>query len=104
MSMFYDDRIREVVKERWAKANLPSIDFSRSHIPEDQVDSEDSSLLKDTKIPLHFKNLVAQELYEAEEEDIKKSVRSKRDAAMFDATVYNTSGEERVELVRAYQK
>lgn len=52
------------------------MDFSGSsaEVPEDEVDPEDSSLFKDTKIPICFKNHVAQELYDAEEEEIKAEV------------------------------
>lgn len=107
MSLFYDTRIREIVVERWADARIPNMDFSGSSaaIPESQVDSEDSSLFKDTKIPLCFKNLVAQELYDAEEEEIKVEVRSKREAGALIKTVYNAgSEEERLEIVREYRK
>lgn len=104
MSLYYDARIRQVVLQRWSVANITTINFSRSEIPEDQVDPEDSALLKDTRIPLHFKNLVAQELYDAEEEEIKRTVRSKRDEDLFAMTVYNARDEQRLELVEAYQR
>ena len=91
--------------ERWAADDLSkTVDFSRSKIPEDPVDPEDSMLLKDTAIPLTFKNEVARDLYKDEDEEIKRIVRSKRDADMFSGTVYSTVGEDRAELVRAYQK
>lgn len=102
MSLFYDERIRQVVVERWAATNLP--DFKGSDIPENQVDPEDSALLKDTRIPLHFKNAVAQALYDAEEEEIKEQVRSKRDEDLYASNIRNVSDEKRVELVRAYQR
>jgi hypothetical protein len=104
MVLYYDTKIRDVVLKRWAEMKLTHLSFKGSNISEDRVDTEDSSLLKDTTIPLYFKNLVAQELYDAEEEEVKKAVRSKRESDLFDTTIYNTSGEERMELVRAYQK
>ena len=104
MSLYYDTRIRKAVIKRWSKANITTIDFSRSEIPKDQVDPEDSALLKDMKIPIHFKNLVAQQLYDAEEEEIKQAVQSKRDADLFAMTVYRAKDEQRIELVETYQK
>ena len=50
------------------------MDFGRSEVPEELVDPEDSSLLKDTKIPLGFKNEIALELYNAEAEEIGEVV------------------------------
>ena len=50
------------------------MDFGRSEVPEELVDPEDSSLLKDTKIPLGFKNEIALELYNVEAEEIKEVV------------------------------
>lgn len=107
MSLFYDTRIRKTVVERWAATHIPNMDFSGSSaaIPESQVDPEDSSLFKDTKVPLCFKNLIAQELYDAEEEEIKAEVRSKREAGTLIKTVYNAGSEkERLEIVREYRK
>jgi len=107
MALYYDTRIRQTVVKRWAEARIPNMDFSGglAEIPEDQVDPEDSSLLKDTKIPLCYKNHVARELYDAEEEEIKMAVRSKRDADSSIKTVYDVADdEERLELLREYQK
>ena len=80
------------------------MDFSHQEIPEEQVDPEDSSLFKDTKIPLFFKNHVAQRLYENEEEEIKEAVRSKRDADSLSRSIDSVPEEERLEFVRNYQK
>lgn len=106
MALYYDTRIRSTVVKRWADAGIPNMDFSGGleEIPEDQIDPDDSSLMKDIKIPLCFKNLVAQELFDKEEEEIKAAVRSKRDADVVIKTVYNTDEEARSELVREYQK
>ncbi|KAF9642349.1 hypothetical protein BDM02DRAFT_3133146 [Thelephora ganbajun] len=72
------------------------MDFSCLEIPEEQINPEDSSLLKDTRIPLCYKNQVAQELYNVEEEEIKQVVRSKRKEDTLVKTVYNTSDEENI--------
>jgi hypothetical protein len=106
MSLYYDTRIRQVVVKEWNEANLPNMDFSNpdTDIPENQVDPEDSHLFKDTKIPLYFKNSVAQRLYEAEEEEIKDKVRSKREEKISIRSVYNVDEEERLGLVQEYQK
>jgi hypothetical protein len=104
MSLYYDTRIRPTVVKEWAEASIPNMDFSRSELPEEQVDPEDSHLFKDTKIPLCFKNNVAQRLYEVEEKDIKDAVRSKREEDLLIKNVRNISEEERLELVQEYQK
>ena len=104
MTLYYDTRIRPVVVKEWAEANIPNMDFSRSEVSEDQVDPEDSHLLKDTKIPLCFKNNVAQRLFKDEEEDIKEVVRLTRDADTLIKNVHTASEEERRELVREYHR
>jgi len=104
MSLYYDSRIRSVVTERWAEANLPNMDFSGVEIPEEEVDPEDSALMKDTKIPICFKNEVARELYDAEDDDIKQVIRSRREERVLVRTVYNASEEDRLELVQDYQR
>ena len=91
--------------ERWAASELSkNVESGSSDIPEDLVDPEDSALLKDTAIPLVFKNDVARDLYKGEDEEIKQAVQSKRNTDVFSGTVYSTEGEERAELVRAYQE
>jgi len=104
MSLYYDTRIRPVVVKEWAEAGIPNMDFSRSEPPEDQVDSGDSHLLKDTKVPLCFKNEVAQRLFMAEEEHIKEVVRSTREAELLVKNVYDANEEDQRELVREYHK
>ena len=104
MALYYDTRIRPVVVKRWTEAKITNMDFSHIEVPEDQIDPEDSSLLKDTKIPLSFKNQIAQELYDAEDEAIKAAVRSKRETESAIKTVYNASDEERMVLVQEYQR
>jgi len=108
MALFYDTRIRATVVKRWAETHIPNMDFSggSAEVPEDEVDPEDSSLFKDTKIPICFKNHVAQELYDAEEEEIKAEVRSKRAGADPSIkTVFNAASETgRMEIVQGYRK
>ena len=104
MSLYYDTRIRPIVVKKWAEANIPNMDFSREEVPEEEVDPEDSALFKDTKVPLFFKNLIAQQLYDVEEEEIKSEVRSKRDAEILIMTVYDADEEARLELVREYHR
>ena len=62
MSLYYDERIRPTAVKEWDEAGITNMSFSGSHpeIPEDQIDSEDSHLLKDINIPICFKNSVAQ--------------------------------------------
>ena len=109
MSLYYDTRIRSAVVKRWAETRISNMDFSggAEEIPEDQIDPEDSSLLKDLAVPLFFKNLVARELYVQEEESIKDTVQSKlkADSKLLIKTVYNTTDEEaRSELLQEYQR
>lgn len=106
MTLYYDKRIRPTLLERWAEANLPNMDFSGGapKIPEEKIDPKDSALLKDDEVPLCFKNHIAQELYEAEEESIKEAVRLRRDKDMSIKTIYDVDEEDRLELVRDYHK
>lgn len=78
--------------------------MGHSENPEDQVDLEDSLLLKDARILIFFKNQVAFELYHMEEEEIKEAVRSRCDAEVLAKTIYNTTGEEHMELIQEYQR
>lgn len=105
MRLFYDTRIRETVRKRWASENLGYME-SRvlPDIQESEISPEDGALLKDFKIPISYKNMIAQELWEGEEEAIKAEVRSNREVHASIKTVYNTEGEERMELLREYTK
>ena len=70
------------------------MDFgSHPEVSEEQVDPEDSSLFKDTRVPLTFKNEIMLELYNAEEEQIKTEVQSKHEYSPV-KTIYNASSEE----------
>lgn len=104
MSLFYDMRIRETVKQRWSETGIQNMDFSRTELPEDEIDPEESSIFKDTKIPLAYKNQIAHELYEAEDEGIKQVVRLTREAEHLMKTVHNTDGADRLELIQEYQR
>lgn len=104
MSLYYDTRIRPVVIERWDEAEATNADLASLQTPEDQFDPEDSVQSKDPGIPLSFKNRIAQELYDAEGKAIKEVVRSQQKADLLMQTVYNASEEDRLELVREYQR
>lgn len=88
------------------QTGVTGMDLSRSGVqpPEDEISPEDSSLLRDPKILLCFKNQIARELYDAEEEEIKETVRSRRESEAAVKTVYNASEEVRLELVDSYQR
>jgi len=59
--------------------------------------------LEDVRVPISYKNMVASKLWEKEDEWIKQEVRlwHQTDTTK---TVYNTKGEERLELVHEYSK
>lgn len=96
MTLFYQSRIKPTVLLRWAekKATHPK--------PAAALDAAEEG--EDTEISLVFKNTIAQELWDLEDEETKEDVRSHREAAHATKTVYNTEGEERLELVREYAK
>lgn len=105
MTLYYDSRIRKTVLERWKNERIPLLEANIPvEIPEDEVLPSESAIFKDMKIPISFKNQVAQGLWENEDEAIKNHVRSRRDADVVAKTVYNTEGEERLELLREYVK
>jgi hypothetical protein len=105
MAMFYDKRIRLTVLDRWSKDQLQYMESTvTSSIPESEIQPEESAIMKDFKIPISYKNMIAQELWGQEEEAIKNEVRSRRDADFSVKTVYNTQGEDRMELIRDYAK
>ena len=105
MALYYDTRIRATVVERWEKARIPSMEATvRVTIPDSDIEPHESSTFKDPKIPLTFKCAIAQELFDKETDEIKEIVRSKRSEGPVDKTVYNTDGEERMELIEEYHK
>lgn len=106
MVLFYDDRIRKTILSRWAEDKIPQLETNITvQIPEDEVRREDSAVFKDMNIPISYKNAIAQQLWESEEEVIKQEVRSwQRDKEGVTKTVYNTNGEERLKLLREYIK
>lgn len=104
MKLYYDTRIRDTVVERWANSEITNMNFAESAIPEDQIDSSEAAVFKDFKIPLSFKNRIAQELYNAEEEDIKVAVRSKCQADLLVADIRHVDEEDRLELAQVYER
>ena len=107
MILYYDDRIRETVASRWAKVRVPNLECTvEVNVPESEISREDSFLLKDPRIPITFKNEIAQELYEAESKEIKAKVRSERETWQpgSDQTVRTDDEDDRLALVREYHK
>ena len=105
MSLYYDSRIRKVVVERWAKDGLPQLEGNPPfEIPEEDISLEESAVFKDFKIPISFKNAIAQELWENEDEVVKSNVRSQRGSEIAPRTVYNTEGKERLDILEQYVK
>jgi len=102
MTLYYDSRIRQTVLKRWAEGRAGMEYSAELTIPEGEIEPHESCIYKDGKISIGFKTAVAQELYENETEAIKAEVRSKREESV--KTVYNTSGDERMELIHSYQK
>lgn len=96
MTLFYESRIRPTVLLRWAKDNATHPE----RITAQDTTREDEA----TKIPIAFKTTIAQELWDVEDEAIKKEVRSYRKQEPTAKTVYNTEGGERRKLVREYAK
>ena len=106
MILYYDTRIRETVVKRWAEDRVPSLEYRvELDIPEDEVEPCESYNMKDQKIPITYKNAIAQELYEAESEMIKMEVRSQREAWYEGSRTVRTDDEDQREiLVREYQR
>lgn len=105
MSLYYDSRIRKVVVERWARERIPQLESNLTlEIPEEDVSPEESAIFKDVKIPISYKNAVAQELWETEDEAVKLHVRSQRETEIAPRTVYNTGGDERLGILNQYIK
>ena len=106
MILYYDSRIREVVVERWSKDRVLSLEGrAEVNIPENEIDSYDSFTLKDPKIPVAYKNAIAQELYDKESEATKAEVRAQREIWRENGeTVRTDDNEIRLELVREYDK
>ena len=72
--------------------------------PEGLAEDGNGHIFTDMKIPISYKNSIAQELWDAEDEATKKEVRAYRNTESVAKTVYNTEGLERLELVREYAK
>ena len=108
MILYYDARIREIVVNEWAMDRVEKLESRvEVNIPEEEIESHESFSLKDPKIPIAYKNAIAQRLYDAESEDIKVEVRKQREAWHSDyslKTVRTSDEDERLELVRQYQR
>lgn len=106
MILYYDSRIRETVVKQWAEDRIPSMESRvEVNIPENEIEPHDSFTMKDPKIPISYKNAIAQKLYEAESEAIKFEVRSQREAWLENGrTVHTKDEDERLALVRDYQR
>lgn len=105
MSLYYDSRIRKIVLERWAEERLPQFEANPTlEIPEDEISLEESAIFKDFKIPISYKNAIAQQLWENEDEAVKSHVRSQRETETDPKTVYNTQGDERLGVLNQYVK
>jgi len=103
MVLYYDSRIRQTVLERWAEGHVGVESRVESTIPDGDIEPHESCIYRDAKIPITFKNAVAQELFENETVAIKAEVRSKREEGTV-KTVYNTRGDQRMELIHDYQR
>ena len=90
---------------RWEKdkATYPG-SITVPDTPEGGSLAEDGYIFQDMRIPINYKNSVAQQLWNAEDEAIKKEVRSLCESEPNVKTVYNTDGKERLELVWEYSK
>jgi hypothetical protein len=105
MTLYYDTRVRKTVLARWEEDRIPQLESNiTTEIPEDEVRPEDSVFFKDMRIPICYKQAIAQELWENEGEAIKAEVRSHRNTEVATKTVYDTDGEERLKLLREYIK
>jgi hypothetical protein len=106
MILYYDSRIREVVLKRWAEDRVPCLESRvEVNIPDSEIEPHDSFTLKDPKIPVSYKHAIARNLYAAESEAIKTEVRLQREAWHENGrTVRTNNEEERLSLVRDYQK
>ena len=107
MTLHYD-RIRQTIVDSWAKDGVASLESNiRVNIPENEIEPQDSFLLKDQKIPICFKNEIARQLYEAESEVVKAEVRAKREAEKAGnpgRSANELLEDERLALVRRYEK
>ena len=106
MILYYDSHIREVVLKRWEEEHKQTSESSVGvNILEGDIEPHESYTLKDAKIPIGYKHTVALELYENESVEVKTEVRLQREAWNGDGrTVRSQDPEERLSLVREYQK
>lgn len=106
MALYYDSRIQESVVKGWAKDHVESLESRvEVNVPESEIDPCNSFLMKDSKIPIAYKNTIAQRLYKAESEVIKIRVRSQRESwHNNEENICTDDNNERQNLVCKYQK
>lgn len=106
MILYYDSRIRDAVVEGWAVDRVERLEYrAEVNIPEDKIHPHDSYNFKDPKIPITYKNSVAQRLYAAESDVFKAHIRTQLEAWNDNGTTVHTNDEdERLTLVREYHK
>jgi hypothetical protein len=105
MILYYDTRIRETVIKAWAEDRVPALESRvEDTIPDDEIEPYESFLFKDSKIPISYKKGIAQKLFDAESDAFKAGVRVQKEAWQLGKSVRTGDEEERVELVRQYQK
>ena len=107
MALYYNSHIWDVVLEHWPQTKDKVAKLGSEimeGLPESELSPEETVVFGDMKIPITFKNMVTQDLWENEEESIKRHVRLHCEAKASPKTVYNTEGEERKELLNQYAK
>jgi hypothetical protein len=109
MILYYDTRIREVIVKRWEGGDrVESMEWKGGiTIPDEDIEPHESFTFKDPKIPISYKKAIAEILYNAESDVTKAEVRRQREAWYSDGTlrtVLTDNDEERLTLVRQYQK
>ena len=105
MKLYYDARIRTTVLARWPLERIAILEAKVTEtIPEGEIEPHESFLFKDLRIPISFKSRIAQELFDAETEEIRAEVIAKQNEGPIVKTVYNTEGKERMLLVEEYQR
>ena len=74
MSMFYTSQIQPTVLSRWAEVKAA---YPGSNDAQDLAEGEplsENGVFRDVTIPISYKNAIAQELWDVEDEGIKKQV------------------------------
>ena len=105
MTVYYESRVRPTVLVRWVEDKDT---YPGSITTPDTLEGADISgsdfIFRDMKIPISYKTSIARELWEEEDEVIKREIRLRRESDPVFKTVYNTEGKERLELIHEYVK